>query len=707
MKQPFKTLIAATAAVAIVVAASPASALTTAEIGCHAAIGKNLSKYQASLAKNLIGCHKARIAGKIGANTLCNTTAGADTKGKLITAQLKVTSGINGKCLLTGDPLTGSEAVLAQYPRCPSPAATSDDLGATTGIDTFTELATCQMRLAEAYINDIGEQALGLPALTPLLSKTAIGCHGAIGKTLSNVVKTVSGTFTACQAADEKAGGDLVYNTCATSGDIAGKAAAAIAAMKSAIDVSCVTLIQAEWAQFGTCGQSTTLMKGCAVDKITDPTSRGLAAAAMGLPGTCAAFADVIINAGYGQKLSMTRLDSGYTGLAHDVDVVDLSLGGVKLENCNADCENCDVRIDPTNGYCRCESDSTRKCDVVNGNDNDVAPNGCSGLASQQCNCMFGPPLAISSGGTPVCVVNRFAQEFTGGTSVVGSYDVATRTRAVVHLGISQTQPCPTCNGDATLNDNVKGGTCDGGQRTGLNCDSNANHPDFGPTSFDCLPASGANVTGAGLNLALRFTDGTVSLTAAVGGANCASGTCHCSHCTLDSQVGCSVDADCAAVGAGTCGVNLGGANPRQNSCTGGPAACIADGSGLGACDFNGPNDTFCDGDLRKNGRGFIPCTSDLDCDALDPDCSGGDCGLCGAPTSRSCFLPNISATGKSGIFNSEGVSAFCSAATGNPGVNSAGGLPGPGRVKLDFDFTVYCSDHSTKFQFPSGFTCP
>src|SRR6185369_1662426 len=129
--------------------------------------------------------------------------------------------------------------------------------------------------------------------------------------------------------------------------------------------------------------------------------------------------------------------------------------------NCDANCENCDVRIDAKNRYCRCGNVPTTVCGAPEVQDT------CG--AGDVCHCMFGPPLALNSGGTPVCVVNRFAQEFTGGTSVVGSYDVGTRTKALVYTGIGQLNPCPTCNGDANPNSqDSAGGTCSGGPRNGL-----------------------------------------------------------------------------------------------------------------------------------------------------------------------------------------------------------------------------------------------
>jgi len=330
---------------------------------------------------------------------------------------------------------------------------------------------------------------------------------------------------------------------------------------------------------------------------------------------------------------------------------------------------------------------------------------------------MFGPPLPLSAGGTPVCIVNVFAKEFTGGTTQLGSYDVGTRTRSTVYNGVNLLRPCPVCVGDLTARDGNKQGLCRYadedplGGNPGDFCDVNATITLGGiesSTSFDCFPQT-ANL--GTLNLALQFTDGTKSLTAAVGGANCIAGTCHCSQCTADQTVGCGSTADCAAAGlGGTCGVNLGANNPRQNSCTVGVADCVADSTnpGMGKCGVQ--VDKFCGMALRANGAGIIPCANNGDCLSASSSCDGGDCGTCdsGLPhSSRSCFLSTISSTGVSGVYDSEGVSVFCSAATASSTVNGAAGLPGPGRVRLDFDYDILCDDHSTTYQLPGGLNCP
>ena len=281
-----------------------------------------------------------------------------------------------------------------------------------------------------------------------------------------------------------------------------------------------------------------------------------------------------------------------------------------------------------------------------------------------------------------------------------------------MYAGVSALRPCPTCEGDTTPRDGIRNGLCkyaDEDPPVGA-CDVNASLTlgnVANDVSFDCFPTT-ANL--GTLNLGLQFSDGTKAITASQGGTSCAAGTCHCSECTADTTVGCATTADCTAAGlGGTCGVNLLANNPKQNACTAGVADCTADpqNPGMGACN---QSDKFCAGALRPNGAGIIPCSNDASCDAYDSICDGGDCGLCvsGLPHSqRSCFLPSISSTGDPGVFDSEGVSVFCSAATASSTVNSAAGLPGPGRVRLDFDFDILCDDHNTTYELPGGINCP
>jgi hypothetical protein len=702
MKIAFTSLVGAAAVASMLVAAGTAAA--SDDTKCHATIAKTIAKYQAGVAKGIVGCHKSRTGGKISAAIDCNDTdttgAGADQKIKRGDNRAKAIAKIVDTCTgtLTTEPL---------YVACPSPKSAVDDAGATTGIDDYNELATCLLDLSEHYLNTIGERTMGSPTIGAL-SDASVDCQGGIGKALSKFIKTVGGARTKCHAGVEKLTDTVAdYTTACSVTDTSGKIAPALAALDAAVAL-CTDTAQYDDMGFCTSNLATPTaakLQDCAVDEVANPLANGLAGLTLELDGTYEAIADVTITAANGDvKIdSSTRLDSGWKGTAHQIDVIDQSLGAVNVSGCDADGKNCDVTHNSRKNNCRCSNDATLECTTMNTQDN-------CGLGNT-CYCMFGPPLAISASATPVCVVNRFAAEFDGLTGELGEYDVGTTTRALVHTGLSQTQPCPICVGDANPNSNDNaGGVCDGGPRNGLACDENAEHPDFGPSSFDCPPTTGANISGSGLLLALQFESGTSAITAAIDDAGSAcngTGDCHCSVCTLDSKVGCSSNADCSAVSAGTCGVALAN-NPEQNNCD--DDVCTPEVDGTGTCN-NGPFLTYCDGFMNGFGNPVITCSVDGDCDAND--CNGdnvntpGECGTCAEARAAKCFPPTVTATGTPGIFESTGVSVFCSGQTGNSGVDNAGGLPGPGRVKLDFDFDLYCPTGGARFQLPGGSNCP
>ena len=114
------------------------------------------------------------------------------------------------------------------------------------------------------------------------------------------------------------------------------------------------------------------------------------------------------------------------------------------------------------------------------------------------------------------------------------------------------------------------------------------------------------------------------------------------------------------------------------NGCT--DLTCNADpGSGPeeGTCNA-GPDDLFCSGATKSNGEGYVTCAVNADC---TPAVGGGTCTL---TKQRECYLNPIEADGTPGIEAAELVSTFCSAPTASGSVNSAGGLPGAGRVQLE-----------------------
>jgi hypothetical protein len=241
-----------------------------------------------------------------------------------------------------------------------------------------------------------------------------------------------------------------------------------------------------------------------------------------------------------------------------------------------------------------------------------------------------------------------------------------------------------------TPNDGVRDGTCQGGLASGA-CDVNGTHPTFGPTSLDCRPNSAQNISGNGLQINLRFTTGSQSLAAALPCDAGIPGPCFCRVCSGDGTLGCTSNADCAAANAGTCTAG-GGAGVRPNQCD--DLTCSAQ----GRCDA-GPIDMYCDGITHPDGRGFITCVGDADCQALGA-------GSCTIAENRRCFPNPIAVEGRADTAVAVRGAIFCIPATNSPAVNASGGLPGPGTFELEFEPDVRCRDDLSAYESPSGVNC-
>lgn len=689
------------AAVAFVTTATTADAqMTKGDAKCRATIAKTTGKLAATIDKAIGKCHKDRLKGKVGPATDCNNSAVADTKGKISKAAQKLRDSVGGVKDKCKDKKTGAvfTDVLAAYPSCPSPGDTSDDGGATSGIDSFSELAECMIALATKVSELTASEILGSPDTTVITStnkaaKAAIKCHGSIAKAYGKLVATIVKERAKCQKGVDKALGPISWACGGT--DPKGKILKASTKLNASIDKACIdgpTMLNA----LDSCGDTAAQLKDCIANTIAPKSGAGLVAMAYELPGACPTGVTLTINSGNGDQLTDTALDVGWNGLGHGVDVIDGFDGAVNLA-CDGDCQNCAVTVDPTPGNCRCSNDETVVCTqpfTAPGTDPACGP-------GNECICLLGPPLPLSASGVPVCVINKISEELVGTADAgTGESDTTVSLRSVVHATpgaapLSVVNPCPSC----------VSGTCNAGKRAGLSCSGNdATHPTFGGTSYDCPPDSANNVSGNGLAITLDLVSGTTSLGFDVPCATFPTLTCACQVCSGDTSLPCNSDSECAAAGAGTCSSAGAGAAPLPNGCTDG--VCTDNGDGTGSCGA-GPVNNFCDGQLRANGDGYLTCSSDADCDTLDSVCDGGDCGSCVAFGNRSCYVDPIEASGQAGLNGAFLVSTFCNPPTSSSSINEATGNPGAGRVQLDFDFTGLCSDGSTVFEGPGGSNCP
>ena len=506
---------------------------------------------------------------------------------------------------------------------------------------------------------------------------------------------------------------------------------------------------------------------------------------------SCSTNADCIVgtcDTDLARCLTVTDLDTGWTGIAHNADVNDQVRVDGLLDCPNGfnpesgePCGECNVTgLSPSSGNCRCNHDNhticndpfqidgtdcsvgiscsvdddCRVCNVTTSQgclvDNDCPPNErCLGGLLQPscennqcvgtCNCYFGPPLPLSSGNTPACVLNRFAEDIIGTANVdngLGALSVS--LRSVVYLGELITLPCPTCGGvcsdppaavgeqcnfdgdcdvsggdgvcddDSVPGDGLTEGTCFLGLNNGEPCDVDAFNETFptpggGGYSLDCLPTTGKNVSGLGLVIQLDQTTGTADpLPFLVEcGFTFAPDLCPCGVCSGNSAMTCTSNTDCAAEGTGTC-QRLAQGSPNANQCSDG--VCIDDGSGEGVCE-SGPTTSFCDGALRASGEPFVACQTDFDCQSTD--CGPVPCGDCSLTRDRRCFLDPITASGIADPEFPAGAATFCIPPTASVAINSVAGLPGPARVVNQLQSTLFCENDPDSVYTPGVGGCP
>jgi hypothetical protein len=605
-----------------------------------------------------------------------NVVSGGALALAIADARSRIISGCNGQ----------EQLIPRVYANCPSPADGDDAAGATAGVDNFAELARCETTVALDRAFTLRSHILD-PDRSEILANPHENdvkrCAAAIGKFAAKLWKAVARTRGNCQFALDKASGPDAY-ACFSFDN--GRIATTILKVSEAIRAVCgasSSLEQADRARLGSCDSAANGITSCVIDSVVRHAS-GTAAAAFEFGLTCPASLRTRLRAGGrdGSLSSRTRLDAGWSGGGHGIDLVDGALNRFDVACSSNDCSSCTITASCDEGTCRCSNDSSVVCATPFVAGGPCGPGICLVHAV--------PPLALSLAGAPTCVLNTIHTPFAGtvdlgtGASLIPLNDV---TR--VYIGLDASQPCPVCSGSAV----GAAGTCSGGARDGLPCVTDGLSSSFGNTSYDCPPLLATNISGAGLKTRLFLTDGTVSMPFADAcDAPLTDTQCACGACSLDPLTGCRVDNDCSSQGLGSCTSASG--TPRQ------PNGCLDLNCDAGVCSA-GPLDTFCDGLLTAKGTGYIPCTNDSDCVAAHP--AAGSCTL---SELRSCFANPIVAIGQAGTDGTELVSVFCSAVTTSGGVNSAAGLPGPGRVVLDLDLSAICSDGITPYEF-GGANCP
>jgi hypothetical protein len=664
-----------------------AAAQTGADANCRNAIATNVTKHVSTVLKTMLKCHSKRATGKIPATTDCNDLAQADPGNKLDGKRGSMRSSIGAAC--------GGSTALAQYGRCPSPAAASDDGEATTGIDSFAEVAACMVGLAEGVAQRGAPELLGSPASG--LPKDLAKCQKAIGKGVRKLLAAYGSERARCQA--DRDAQNLGLDFGCEGQDPSGKIAATRQKLESDIDKRCtiedsfpLSAGNDELDKIGACGDTIEQLKQCTGQTIGDIVGSGMIAMAYELPADCTAGSVVrSLIAGFGNELTQTSLSAGWNGIGHNLDFFD---GFSELVNlaCDADCANCAVSYNPAKtlpglNNCRCALDASTPCDTINGPDTDD----CGPVPGQnQCTCYFGPPLAVNTAGVPACVPISIPTDYVGTADLgTGDWSNAQTVAAVIHLGEELLEPCPTCDNDLTPNDGVRDGTCQNGARAGLPCDANGDHPTFAATSVDCLPLTVKNISGSGLVLNFELQSADQEMVAELPCDN-PEELCPCRVCSGDSTVGCRNDAECPS---GTCTAG-GGAGVQPNDC---------DNHDCGD-DFQcttGPDNTYCDGVTHPSGRGAISCQSSADCAIYNA-------GQCAVSERLRCYPDPLTVSGKPGIHGNDLGGLACIGLTTSPAINVASGLPGAVRVAVNFDLDVRCeTDPAVTWNPPAGTNCP
>lgn len=770
------------AVAAALLSASPAHAVLSEDsIDCRAAIAKNYAKLFKTANKTIAGCHKARDKDVALVATDCNVMAQADAaKGKYASSAAKAATAVTTAC--TGEPIStltaaniGGEAGESElYISCVSMPCP----GVTGVVDTAAELGACLGCAAAGIAEDVGAATLGLPNPANLDSDEQ-KCHGAIAKGYGKYLDTGLKTENTCQKEADSV--DDYDTTGCVGSDPKSKVAGSLTKAGDGLTKSCPATVNladldgcaidtlanvkacngTEWGNAEDDAFSTTyVMPATGCPSTTRTTIRGGCSTQGSVPGGCSSGFE-----------TGTVLSVGWKGLAHGVDITDnytvaadiicpgtvagscttvgdsICAGGTlngdpcTLDadclgggDCQGDCVSTGISADNPQytSFTRCIDDPAIACTNPFAND-PVCP------SMGACKYFLGPPLAVSAGGTPTCTLNAVNADIIGGTGNpdLGAAEFTIDLRAVVHLGVSQSRPCPYCRNDPTPQDgNRAGGVCAGGSNDGTPCTdggtclgggvcsgnfgtcfdgphdgdpcdvqgfdlsfANPAAPDDAPNagnSLDCPPTSGANISGSGLAILLPLTTGVSAKDATDPCESPNAGLdCYCGICSGDVTVSCNTDAECAGMGLGSCGATAGVAR-KPNNCS--DLMCTPLTTDRGECGAD--IDTYCSGMLFANGKGVISCGVDSDCDAyisvgppaLDPDnwvCPGNDCGTCTVSTFRSCFNDPMSVVGDADPVNPILAGTFCLPPSSNGSVNNATGSPGPGTVQTDAIVTL------------------
>jgi hypothetical protein len=457
-----------------------------------------------------------------------------------------------------------------------------------------------------------------------------------------------------------------------------------------------------------------------------------------------------------------TDLDTGWTGLAHDSTIVEGGGYMLDLYDCdgpqgpdtlctvgpscsggshppcsrNTDCSAlgfgiCRKEVTAVGPHCNFNVQQSCSCNLNSTTAQPVCldETNCPGIGNFCIQHFHTPPLPLSAGGIPVCVVNVFTDNVTGTKDMTtGSSAIRLRQKSIVQLTGTQSQPCPVCGdfckaspgdlggrhhcstnadcADTTLGVCVTDRVCSFGPNQDKACRPDPPFggptPVFGNTSIDCPPT----LSSPGI-LDIVFdpaTTDTVSLQPsfqcnepAFSGKTCIGGTNEGADCPTGSECPggtCSHQCFCPSIG---------GVRQQPNECG---AACVGGPFDANPCAFDSEcPEGFCHlADCRPDpsapaslqpNEGGCTVTVEGQCSVSsyrscfgDADCRSPTCLTC-HPNEvcqikpKDCYVNSgITRVGVASTTDPVQSAIFCIPATGQPAVDSTAGLPGPGTIR-------------------------
>ena len=250
---------------------------------------------------------------------------------------------------------------------------------------------------------------------------------------------------------------------------------------------------------------------------------------------------------------------------------------------------------------------------------------------------LFGPPVPLSSGGVPVCLMNRLRVPVAGRLDASGCGTLVLALDTTVIMAQDVARPCPVCGGDGKPRDGRKDGHCEGGEKDGAPCDVEGDSVLFGSTSSDCTP-SGSPVG----TLPIEIGPLTTESFEWQADQPCGDGR-------SPTKCFCAGQAQANACSNGSCALSKCGKGPFDGYCSRAPfRSCKAAGT--------------------------------ADCDDKFP--GAGKCAI----RPRPCFGERITERGVCDKTRPVFAGKFCVAATSAPALNTTAGLPGPARLRLPLE---------------------